>query len=81
MADDPAQQHFYRVSSKEKDPISECLSCKIKSENKGIPCLYNEAGLSPLKTRYILKCAGPDVPDTSIYNTVKQLSSIATDVK
>ncbi|XP_044001598.1 venom dipeptidyl peptidase 4-like [Aphidius gifuensis] len=69
VADEPSQQQFYRLSTLDINPKPECLSCNIKSENKGLPCLYNEASMSPLREKFVLKCGGPDVPHISIYNT------------
>ncbi|KAF7998266.1 hypothetical protein HCN44_009664 [Aphidius gifuensis] len=69
VADDPAQQHLYRVSTLDENSKPECLSCNVKSENGEKLCLYNEAKLSPSRNRFILTCAGPDVPDVSIYNS------------
>ncbi|KAF7998104.1 hypothetical protein HCN44_009502 [Aphidius gifuensis] len=69
VADDPSQQQFYRSSTLDINSRPECLSCNIKSENKGLPCLYNEALMSPSREKFVLKCGGPDVPHISIYNT------------
>ncbi|XP_057327710.1 venom dipeptidyl peptidase 4-like isoform X2 [Microplitis mediator] len=70
VSNDPAQQHFYRLSTLEQEFKPECLSCDVKSQIDGSLCLYNDAKLSPDKSRYILTCAGPSVPDISIYNSV-----------
>lgn len=70
VPNDPAQQHLFSLSTSEKDPKAECLSCEVMSETSGTPCLYNDAKLSPDKSRYILTCAGPSVPDVSIYSNV-----------
>ncbi|XP_015112517.1 venom dipeptidyl peptidase 4 isoform X2 [Diachasma alloeum] len=67
---DPGQQHLYRLSTLEERPAPECLSCGVKSEADDTYCLYNEAQLSPDKSHYVLTCAGPGIPDISIYNTM-----------
>uniref|UniRef100_A0A0C9RFV4 Venom dipeptidyl peptidase 4 n=2 Tax=Fopius arisanus TaxID=64838 RepID=A0A0C9RFV4_9HYME len=67
---DPGQQHLYRVSTLEMVSVPECLSCGVKSDADGTYCLYNEAELSPDNSHYILTCAGPGVPDVSIYNSM-----------
>ncbi|CAD6227686.1 GSCOCG00001366001-RA-CDS [Cotesia congregata] len=70
VPNDTSQRHFYRLSTLEQEFKPECLSCDVKSQIDGSPCLYNDVKLSPDKTRYILTCAGPSVPDISIYNSV-----------
>lgn len=71
VSDDPSQQQFYRLSTQHMDPLPECLSCNIKSKNKALACLYNEASMSRLNERFVLTCGGPDVPHISIYESVK----------
>ncbi|XP_034934341.1 venom dipeptidyl peptidase 4 isoform X2 [Chelonus insularis] len=69
LADDPGQQHVYRLSTLEKVFKPECLSCELKNEIEGTFCLHNDAELSPDKSRYMLTCGGPGVPEVSIYNS------------
>ncbi|KAK0075385.1 hypothetical protein PV326_011634, partial [Microctonus aethiopoides] len=69
LENDSAQQHLYRVSTIDESLKPECLSCEIKSATNDNFCLYNEAKLSPNGSRYLLTCAGPSVPDISIYNS------------
>ncbi|XP_043476742.1 venom dipeptidyl peptidase 4 isoform X2 [Leptopilina heterotoma] len=68
LENDPAQQHLYRVSLLDRNLKSECLSCNAKSESDGVRCLYNLAKFSPGNSHYVLTCAGPGVPDISIYD-------------
>lgn len=74
---DPAQQHLYRVSLLDSNLKSECLSCNVKSDSDGVRCLYNLAKFSPGNSHYVLTCAGPGVPDISIYDKVSPHRSLA----
>ncbi|XP_046586430.1 venom dipeptidyl peptidase 4 isoform X1 [Neodiprion lecontei] len=65
---DPAQQHLYRVNITTTDFTEECLSCGVKSSNEETDCLYNTAKLSTDNSHYILTCAGPGVPEISVYS-------------
>ncbi|KAK0172534.1 hypothetical protein PV328_005840 [Microctonus aethiopoides] len=77
LENDSAQQHLYRVSTIDESLKPECLSCAIKSATNDNFCLYNEAKLSPNGSRYLLTCAGPSVPDISIYNSANATRLIA----
>lgn len=66
---DPAQKHLYRVSILDHNHRSDCLSCEIKSESDGSYCLYNSAEFSKDNSHYVLTCAGPGVPEITIYNS------------
>lgn len=65
---DSAVQHLYRVSLLDMDRKSVCLTCNIVREKDGSRCLYNSATFSTDNSHYVLTCAGPGVPDISIYN-------------
>ncbi|XP_063983371.1 venom dipeptidyl peptidase 4 isoform X3 [Diachasmimorpha longicaudata] len=67
---DPGQQHLYRVSTLPEKSAPECLSCGVKGEVEDTYCLYNEAQLSPDNSHYVLTCAGPGIPDISIYSSM-----------
>lgn len=70
---DPAEQHLYTVSSdpsKNKQII--CISCTLQSINTNKTCTYNGAVFSPDSSHYTLNCAGPGVPEISIYNSSHQ---------
>ncbi|XP_066587909.1 venom dipeptidyl peptidase 4 isoform X2 [Prorops nasuta] len=65
-----AQQHLYRVSLSSKNTTrqrSKCLSCNTVRETDGSHCLFNSAEFSSDNSHYVLACAGPGVPDISIY--------------
>ncbi|XP_023289115.1 venom dipeptidyl peptidase 4 [Orussus abietinus] len=66
--DDPALQHLYRLSLGDPDSKPECLSCYIKNKSDGSYCLYNSAKFSLDNSYFVLTCAGPGVPEISIYN-------------
>lgn len=70
---DPAVKHLYQVSLLDPEYKSECLSCNITNSADGSYCLYNTAKFSTDNSYYILTCAGPGVPEISIYdrNTTK----------
>ncbi|XP_050453793.1 venom dipeptidyl peptidase 4-like isoform X6 [Cataglyphis hispanica] len=63
-----AVQHLYRVSLLDMDHKSVCLTCNIVREKDGSRCLYNSAIFSTDNSHYVLTCAGPGVPDITIYN-------------
>ncbi|XP_072762346.1 venom dipeptidyl peptidase 4 isoform X3 [Anoplolepis gracilipes] len=65
---DSAVQHLYRVSLLDTDYKSVCLTCNIVREKDGSRCLYNSAIFSTDNSHYVLTCAGPGVPDITIYN-------------
>ncbi|XP_011494919.1 PREDICTED: venom dipeptidyl peptidase 4 isoform X2 [Ceratosolen solmsi marchali] len=65
---DPAQKHLYRVSTLYHNSTSDCLSCKIVNESDGGYCLYNLAEFSKDNSHYVLTCAGPGIPEITIYN-------------
>ncbi|CAH1108966.1 unnamed protein product [Psylliodes chrysocephalus] len=63
---DSAVQHLYTISPETKN--STCLSCSLKSKfNSSKDCTYNTAEFSQNKAYYVLNCAGPDVPQISIF--------------
>ncbi|XP_012256545.3 venom dipeptidyl peptidase 4 isoform X3 [Athalia rosae] len=64
---DPAQQHLYRVDISRREFKQECLSCGVKNTNGDTYCLYNTAKLSKDNSHYVLTCAGPGVPEISVY--------------
>lgn len=67
-----AVQHLYRVSLLDPGHRSaRCLTCNIVRERDGSRCLYNSAKFSTDNSHYVLTCAGPGVPDISIYNKVR----------
>lgn len=67
---DSAQQHLYRVSTRDSRYKSDCLSCNVRrGTDQGTYCLYNTASFSTNNGHYILTCAGPGVPDISIYSS------------
>lgn len=45
----------------------ECISCKVKSSRGKKGCTYNAAVFSKDSSHYTLNCAGPDVPEISVY--------------
>ena len=73
---DPAVQHLYRISLLNPNQQSKCLSCNVKGNSDGVRCLYNLAQFSSGNSHYVLTCAGPGVPDISIYDKVSHFSSI-----
>lgn len=71
---DPAQQHLYKVSLTATPYKSECLSCNARSKFDGTQCLYNTAKFSTNNSHYVLTCAGPGVPETSVHDKVSLLT-------
>ncbi|XP_076294344.1 venom dipeptidyl peptidase 4 isoform X2 [Lasioglossum baleicum] len=66
---DSAVQHLYRISVHGKDRKPTCLSCDVVRElDREQKCLYNTAKFSTDHSHYVLTCAGPGVPDITIYN-------------
>lgn len=49
----------------------ECLSCDVKSRDSDTYCLYNTAKFSTGNSHYVLTCAGPGVPEVSVYSKVR----------
>lgn len=69
--EESAVQHLYRISTKgTSDRKPKCLTCGIVRETDRNRCLYNTAKFSTDHSNYVLTCAGPGVPDISIYNRV-----------
>ncbi|XP_072401301.1 venom dipeptidyl peptidase 4 [Diabrotica undecimpunctata] len=65
--EDSTVQHLYTVSPLTKHVT--CLSCELKSlHNSSLPCSYNTADFSTNGSYYVLTCAGPDVPQTIIFD-------------
>lgn len=62
------QQHLYRISLSSLNVQPKCLSCNVLRESDGTRCLYNTAKFSTDNSYYVLTCAGPGVPEISIYN-------------
>lgn len=67
--EESAVQHLYRISTRGTSK-SKCLTCGIVRETDRNRCLYNTAKFSTDHSNYVLTCAGPGVPDISIYNRV-----------
>ncbi|XP_028157374.1 venom dipeptidyl peptidase 4-like isoform X2 [Ostrinia furnacalis] len=63
--DDSAEQHIYSVNA--TGGVS-CFTCGI-TRTDGAACLYNEATLSANGARLAINCAGPEIPQTFIYNS------------
>lgn len=66
---DSSVQHLYSVSVNSKE--TKCLSCGVKSTYNQTDCLYNVAEFSEDASYYVLTCAGPDVPDVTVYSLEK----------
>lgn len=62
---DSAEQHLYSVSTVSKE--MNCISCKVKSLHSKQGCTYNAAIFSKDSSHYTLNCAGPGVPEISVY--------------
>ncbi|XP_049787513.1 venom dipeptidyl peptidase 4-like isoform X1 [Schistocerca cancellata] len=67
--EDPGVSHLYSVSdSTESKELPKCLSCNAKTRDGNELCLYNKAAFSKKNSYYMLNCAGPDIPEASIYS-------------
>lgn len=59
-------QHLYSVSSDTKE--MKCHTCHLKSKyNSSLDCLYNTVEFSKTNEFYFHTCAGPDVPQVSVF--------------
>lgn len=79
---DPAVQHLYSVSANPNaiNQGAKCISCNKKSSTTKKDCLYNGIIFSPNSTYYTLNCAGPSVPEISIYdNNHKKIETWETN--
>lgn len=65
--EDPAVQHVFSVSTTTKK--TKCISCGHKTSLQQSKCLHNSAKFSTDFSHYILNCAGPGVPEMSIWST------------
>lgn len=66
--EDPGVSHLYSVSDNtDMKEQPKCLSCSAKTRDGNEMCLYNKATFSKKNSYYILNCAGPDIPEASIY--------------
>ncbi|PSN29471.1 Venom dipeptidyl peptidase 4, partial [Blattella germanica] len=67
---DPAVRHLYKVfdnpDTAPNDP--QCLSCSVKTVRGNTDCLYASATFSTNNSYYTLTCAGPGVPEISLFN-------------
>lgn len=68
---DPAVQHLYSVNSNPNNANrdSKCLTCNRRSSTTNKECLYNGVIFSPNTSYYTLNCAGPGVPEVTIYDS------------
>lgn len=64
--EDSSEQHIYTVNA---NGVVSCFTCDIEREDGG-QCLYNDAIINDEATRITVNCAGPDVPQVFIYDTV-----------
>lgn len=66
--DSSSVQHLYSVSPYTKE--MKCHTCHLKSKfNSSIECLYNTVEFSKTNEYYLHTCAGPDVPQVTLYST------------
>ncbi|KAJ9586412.1 hypothetical protein L9F63_019941, partial [Diploptera punctata] len=68
---DPAVRHLFKVSDNPdiapNDP--QCLSCSVKTVGDNTDCSYTAATFSRNNSYYTLTCAGPGVPEVSLFNS------------
>lgn len=48
--------------------MTRCISCNVNSTLQNVKCLHNSAKFSANSSHYVLNCAGPCVPEISIFN-------------
>ncbi|XP_067001471.2 venom dipeptidyl peptidase 4 isoform X2 [Anabrus simplex] len=70
LANDMGYQHLYSVSDDQWSAPNAvtCITCEMRTNLQRMPCLYNTAVFNSNFSFYMLNCAGPDIPEITIYD-------------
>lgn len=64
--DNSAVRHVFSVSVDTKE--TKCISCDVKTSLQDSKCLHSSAKFSKDFSYYVLNCAGPGVPEITLYD-------------